>query len=107
MFLSSTGITTKWTQHHNDTFLHHRISNVSDWKSTLQRTLSSTDNAIAQLTVTKRLAECALMAKEMPLHVVIECLMIRENRVAIDLVRDDVEAELNKARARRERENEI
>lgn len=47
------------------------------------------------------------MAKEIPLNVVIECLMIRENRVAIDLVRDDVEAELNKARARREREKEI
>lgn len=40
--------------------------------------------------------ECALAAKEMPVNVVMECVAIRENRVAIDLVRDEVESELNK-----------
>ncbi|XP_003384329.1 PREDICTED: tektin-2-like [Amphimedon queenslandica] len=93
---NETSITTKWTQHSNDTSLHQRISDVTDWKSSLQHTLSETDSAITKLSESKRLAEYALMAKEMPLHVVLECLVTRENRVAIDLVRDEVEAELNK-----------
>lgn len=73
---------------------------MTDWKSNLQHTLSETDSAITKLSESKRLAEYALMAKEMPLHVVLECLVTRENRVAIDLVRDEVEAELNKVRER-------
>ena len=98
ILLNFAGITTKWTQHSNDTSLHQRIGDVTDWKSTLQHTLSETESAITKLSESKRLAECALMAKEMPLHVVLECLVTRENRVAIDLVRDEIEAELNKVR---------
>lgn len=40
--------------------------------------------------------EKALEAKDIPLEVVLECLATREHRVAIDLVRDEVEAELKK-----------
>ncbi len=36
------------------------------------------------------------MAKNIPLEVVLECLATREYRVAIDLVRDEVETELHK-----------
>ena len=89
-------ISTKWTQHTNDTSLHSRIDNISDWKDILQKTLSDTEKEIDQLTFTKRVAECALEAKEMPISVVMECLVIREGRVAIDLVRDNVETELHK-----------
>ena len=32
----------------------------------------------------------------LPMDVVLECLSLREQRVSIDLVRDEVEAELNK-----------
>ena len=40
--------------------------------------------------------EKVLESKNTPLEVVLECLSIREHRISIDLVRDEVEAELNK-----------
>ena len=49
-----------------------------------------------QLTEHKGRCEEALKAKDLPLEVVLECLSLREQRVSIDLVRDDVEAELHK-----------
>lgn len=49
-----------------------------------------------QLTERKERAERALEAKSLPLDVVLECLALREQRVSIDLVRDEVEAELQK-----------
>lgn len=49
-----------------------------------------------QLTETKERCEKALEEKALPLDVVLECLSLREQRVSIDLVRDDVEAELHK-----------
>ena len=58
--------------------------------------LSNTEREIDKLTFVKRITECALAAKEMPVNVVMECLAIREKRVSIDLVRDDIESELNK-----------
>ena len=57
----------------------------------------STHTHIAsQLTEHKDRAEKALEAKILPLDVVLECLSHREQRASIDLVRDDVEAELHK-----------
>jgi tektin-2 len=93
---NETDITTKWTQHNNNTYLHHRINDVSDWKETLQNTLSATESEIDQLSFTKAVTECALAAKEIPMNVTLECLSIRENRISIDLVRDNVEIELKK-----------
>ena len=51
-----------------------------------------------QLTEHKSRTEFALEAKALPLEVVIECLTLREQREAIDRVRDEVEAELKKVR---------
>lgn len=51
-----------------------------------------------QLSTTKKITECAFDAKNMPWDVVMECLKLREGRMAIDSVRDEVEAELKKAR---------
>ena len=48
-----------------------------------------------QLTLAKSIAEKALEVKGMPLDVMIDCHSLREGRVSIDDVRDDVEAELN------------
>lgn len=49
-----------------------------------------------QLSEHKEHVEKALEAKTMPLEVAFNCLSLREGRVAIDLVRDEVEAQLNK-----------
>ena len=51
-----------------------------------------------QLSEHKQLAEKALEAKNIPLAVVLECLSFREQRVSIDLVRDEVETELQKVK---------
>ena len=90
-------ITTRWTQHENDSNLHSRISDLYDWKDTIKRALSDIEQEIDALTHTKRNAEYTLESKEMPHQVAIDCLVVREGRIAIDSVRDDVEAELNKA----------
>ena len=51
-----------------------------------------------QLSTTKKITECAFDAKALPWDVVMECLKLREGRMAIDSVRDEVEAELKKVR---------
>jgi len=38
----------------------------------------------------------AFEVKALPMDVVLECLALREQRVSVDMVRDEVEAELNK-----------
>ena len=40
--------------------------------------------------------EKSLEAKMVPLEVALECLALREERVSIDLVRDEVEGQLHK-----------
>ena len=87
---------TKWTQHDSDTHLHNRHSDVTDWKNTVDTTFTKTEREMEQLLQTKRIAEYSLQSMSMPLEIALECLTTREGRIAIDLVRDDVEAELNK-----------
>ena len=50
----------------------------------------------------KERTERALEAKKVPLDITLECLMLRENRQSIDLVRDEVEAQLHKVRKQSE-----
>ena len=88
--------TTKWTQYDTDTHLHNRLSDVTDWKNTVDTTLTKTEREMDQLMKTKRIAEYSLQSKTMPLEIALECLATREGRLGIDSVRDDVEAELNK-----------
>ena len=49
-----------------------------------------------QLSEHKERVEKALEAKTVPLEVAFSCLSLREGRLAIDLVRDEVEKQLNK-----------
>lgn len=49
-----------------------------------------------QLSTAKKITQCAFEAKTMPSDVVVECLKLREGRLTIDSVRDEVEAELTK-----------
>lgn len=94
MFFSD--VTTKWTQYDTDTHLHNRLSDVTDWKSTVDTTLTKTEREMEQLLQTKRIGEYSLQSKTMPLEIALECLATREGRIGIDSVRDGIEAELNK-----------
>eukprot|EP00794_Sanderia_malayensis_P004861 gene4861-5500_t len=87
---------TRWTQHDTNTKLEKRIDDINEWKEALERCLNDTDKEIESLQVEKEKTERALEAKQLPLDVAIECLMLRENRIGIDLVRDGVEEQLHK-----------
>lgn len=87
---------TRWTQHDSNTKLEKRIDDINEWRESLERCLCDTDKEIEQLQAAKQKTELALDAKKVPLDVAVECLMLRENRKSIDLVRDKVEEELHK-----------
>lgn len=87
---------TRWTQHDSNTKLEKRIHDINNWKKSLERCLAETDAEIALLQQEKERTERALEAKKVPLDITLECLMLRENRQNIDLVRDEVEAQLHK-----------
>jgi len=60
--------------------------------------LRDTEVEINTLTDCKNQTELAFEVKMLgPMDVMLECLALREQRVSVDLVRDEVEAELNKA----------
>ena len=63
--------------------------------------LRDTENEINALTDCKNRTELAFEVKILPMDVVLECLALREQRVSVDLVRDEVEAELNKVNVNR------
>lgn len=87
---------TRWTQHDSNSKLEKRIDDINEWKESIERCLNDTDQEIKQLETEKQRTEKALDAKKVPLDVAIECLLLRENRKGIDLVRDNVEEELHK-----------
>jgi len=87
---------TRWTQHASDTKLENRIDDINEWKEVLERCLENTRKEIESLQSEKEKTERALDAKNLPLDVALECLMLRENRVGIDLVRDEVEEQIHK-----------
>jgi len=87
---------TKWDQHDNNTKLDDRMNDIQEWRIVLQRTIDDTNEEIHNLETKKSETEDYLQAKNVNTDVVIECLMLRESRQLIDVVRDDVEAELHK-----------
>jgi len=87
---------TKWNQHNSNSKLEDRINDINEWKKVLRRTTVDTEEEISLLEKKKNETEECLRAKNNNTDVVIECLMQRESRQSIDVVRDDVEAELHK-----------
>lgn len=87
---------TRWTQHDSNTKLEKRIDDINEWRESLEKCLNDMDKEIEDLQAEKKRVEIALDAKKLPLDITIECLMLRENREGIDLVRDNVEEQLHK-----------
>lgn len=87
---------TKWDQHSNNVRLADRVDVIRKWKEILEKTLADIDKEIADLSEAKELTEQALEAKNLPTDVAIECLTLREARQDIDIVEDEVEAQLHK-----------
>ena len=91
-------ITTIKTQSDVNKKLDQRITDVKFWKSELDRLHGETDDEINTLLQYKDRLEKALDATQLPLQVAKQCLANREERVAIDLVHDDVEIQLLKVK---------
>jgi len=92
---------TKWEQHDNNSRLDDRIDGITVWKEDLNRVIKDTNEEINALEDKKDSVEKCLHEKWLVnTDVTIECLNQREDRQEIDIVRDQVEAELLK-------ENEI
>ena len=89
---------TKWEQENTDKALKLRMNDVTAWRDKVELTLSRTDVEISALSELKETARQAYESDLVPLNMVTQCLELRERRVSIDLVRDFVEAELNKER---------
>ncbi|XP_063300548.1 tektin-2 [Pelobates fuscus] len=96
MLRNETNNKTHWDEQDNRTRLSDRIDDVDKWKQVLDKCLYEVDAEIDTLNQIKDEAERALQAKNVPLDVAVECLTYRERRRDIDLVRDQVEAELHK-----------
>ena len=87
---------TTWTQHSSNKKLEKRFSDIEKWKESLEKCLTAVETEIECLSEHKERSERALDAKSVPTEVVWDCMTMREGRMAIDLVRDEVEAQLHK-----------
>lgn len=88
----------KRTQRDVNKKFEQRIDDINFWKSELDRKLLDCKAEIDMLLSYQTRLENALEACKEPLAIVNRCLQFRENRVAIDLVHDDVEKNLLKER---------
>uniref|UniRef100_A0A663LJQ6 Tektin n=1 Tax=Athene cunicularia TaxID=194338 RepID=A0A663LJQ6_ATHCN len=85
---------TKKTQLESTKNLGQRVNDIEFWKSELCHELDEMIGETNALTDMKKRLERALAETEAPLQVSQECLLHREKRMGIDLVRDDVENQL-------------
>ncbi|CAM9700121.1 unnamed protein product [Bubo scandiacus] len=85
---------TKKTQVESTKNLGERVNDIEFWKSELCHELDEMIGETNALTDVKKRLERALAETEAPLQVSQECLLHREKRMGIDLVRDDVEKQL-------------
>jgi hypothetical protein len=90
------GSHTAWTQQSSNTKLENRFGDIFKWKESLEKCYAAVEAEIDCLTSHKEKTERALQAKTVPTEVVWDCMAMREGRVAIDIVRDEVEAQLHK-----------
>uniref|UniRef100_A0A8B9SDL4 Tektin n=1 Tax=Apteryx owenii TaxID=8824 RepID=A0A8B9SDL4_APTOW len=84
----------KKTQAESTKNLGERVNDIEFWKSELRHELDVMIGETNALTDMKKRLERALTETEGPLQVAQECLLHREKRMGIDLVRDDVEKQL-------------
>ena len=91
-----THITTLKTQSDVNKKLEQRLNDITFWKSELDRQYQETEDEIQKMLEFKNRLVVALSATDIPLHIAKECLQNREKRMSIDLVHDDVEAQLLK-----------
>lgn len=93
---TETALQTHRTQMDVNNKLEHRIHDINYWKSELEKQHAETCNEIKALQAFIGRLEKALAATEKPLNASKQNLSLRERRVKIDLVHDNVESHLSK-----------
>ena len=86
---------TKWFNYENNVKLNERVRNITEWRDKLDQCLKDINLEISVQKDAKEACERALEAKNMPLEIVLENLNVREARQEFDVVKDDVEHQLN------------
>ncbi|XP_066134348.1 tektin-5 [Saccopteryx bilineata] len=76
--------------------LGQRLSDIGFWKSELSYELERLLGENQSLDTIKKRLECAAEEVNSPLQVALECLYLREKRIGIELVHDNVEQNLMK-----------
>ena len=93
-----TDATTARTQQDTAHKFSQRLRDVDFWKTELQHKLADNGSETELQLQRKEQLEQALVSTQFPLEVAQTCLGLREQRMAIDLVRDDVEVQLLKVK---------
>ncbi|XP_066533685.1 tektin-1 [Hoplias malabaricus] len=97
-FIEESEKTAKRMQQDANMKLEQRIKDIKFWKQELEQKLQEMVQEIEVLITFKSRVERALESCSEPLKATLDCLNERHERVAIDLVHDDVEIELLKER---------
>merc|ERR1712226_1325446 len=85
---------TKWFNYENNVKLNERVRNITEWRDKLDQCLRDLNLEISVQKDAKEACERALEAKNLPLEIALENLNVREARQEFDVVKDDVEAQL-------------
>lgn len=88
--------TTVVTQSDVNKKIDQRLTDMNYWKAELERQHGESNGEIEYLLKFKVRLEKALVDTELPLRIASDCLVVREERVKIDNVHDDVEVQLLK-----------
>ena len=87
---------TKWFNYENNVKLNERVRNITEWRDKLDQCLKDINLEISVQKDAKEACERALEAKNMPLEIALENLNVREARQEFDVVKDEVEHQLNR-----------
>merc|ERR1712226_899570 len=85
---------TKWFNYENNVKLNERVRNITEWRDKLDQCLRDINLEISVQKDAKEAGERALEAKNLPLEIGLENLNVREGRQEFDVVKDEVEAQL-------------
>jgi len=85
---------TKWFNYENNVKLNERVRNITEWRDKLDQCLRDLNLEISVQKDAKEACERALEAKNLPLEIALENLNVREGRQEFDVVKDEVEAQL-------------
>jgi len=86
---------TKWFNYENNVKLNERVRHITEWKDKLDQCLRDLNLEISVQKDAKEACERALEAKNLPLEIALENLNTREERQEFDVVKDEVEGQLN------------